>query len=356
MSTIELEANEAETTSGRPPLRDLSSVAGALAGLKAFPAVVAQVRMVVADPMSAAADVARLVESDVGLVTDILRVVNAPASGLSSRCTSVRHAVSLLGMRRVSEVVAGAAALAFVEEATVPHPALAGHAIASAGVARLLAPLISLSADEAFTVGLIHDVGAMLIVQSEDPFYDRLIEQTARGEEPSVDDEEAIMGFDHGALGGEVVRQWNLPDPLPQVLTLHHRWDDALKAGGAVAAMVALIRVSDALVAATGDMPTPVLGDLDQVFGREPAFAYLGFSREEIFNLWPALVKTSDRAFVLGTAESADLQQPEATPAIATPVRAPDPDASGSPGLGVYIAAFALIASLLMGVLFFTHH
>ena len=349
MSMIELETDEPE---GRPPLRDLASVAGALAGLKPFPAVVAQVRAVVADPMSAAADVARLVESDVGLVTDILRVVNAPASGLSSRCTSVRHAVSLLGMRRVSEVVAGAAALSFVESATVPHPALAGHAIASAGVARLLAPIISLSADEAFTVGLIHDVGAMLIVQSDDPFYDRLIEQTARGEEPAVEDEQAIMGFDHGALGGEVVRQWNLPDPLPQVLALHHRWADAVEVGGAVAAMVALIRVSDALVAATGDMPAPVLGDLDQVFGREPAFAYLGFSREEIFNLWPALVKTSDRAFVLGTADGLEPQEATPAPAVAAPVRSREP---ASPKLGIWIAAFAVIASLLVGVLFITH-
>ncbi len=36
------------------------------------------------------------------------------------------------------------------------------------------------------------------------------------------------MGFDHGALGGEVLRRWHLPAPAPQVVELHHRWEDAL--------------------------------------------------------------------------------------------------------------------------------
>jgi len=217
-------------------------------------------------------------------VTDLLRVVNAPASGLTQRCMTVRHAISLLGLKRVSAVVASAAALAFVEEATAPHPALAGHAIAVAGISRLLAPIIGLPADEAFTVGLLHDVGAMLVMQTNDPFYDALIEQTANGEEPSVDEERALMGFDHGALGGEVLRQWHMPAPLPQVVTLHHRWEEALAEGGAVSAMVALIRVADALVTNVAEHPEPRLGDLDRMF-EEPAFGYLGLAREEIFNL-----------------------------------------------------------------------
>jgi HD-like signal output (HDOD) protein len=332
----------------RTVTRDVSVVAASFAGVRPFPAVVAHVRSLAADPSCAAADVARLLEGDVGLVSDLLRVVNAPASGLAQRCTSVRHAVSLLGLKRVSDVVAGAAALAFVEEATSPHPALAAHAIATAGVARLLAPIIGLSPDEAFTVGLLHDVGAMLVVQTNDPFYEELVEQTAFGEEPSVADEQALMGFDHGALGGEVLRKWHMPEPLPQVVTLHHRWEAALAAGGAVAAMVALIRVSDVLVVATGEHPVPRLADLD-AFLEEPAFAYLGLTREEIFNLWPALLRTSDKAFVIGTA--AEPPEPTMAPLPTATVLAP-PQARGSK-LGLWIALFACFATVLAAVLFY---
>ncbi len=334
--------------SGRAITRDLGVVAGALASLKPFPAVVELVRLKAADPGSAPADVARLVEGDVGLVTDLLRVVNAPASGLAQRCTSVRHAVSLLGLKRVSAVVTGAAALAFVEEATAPHPSLASHAIAVAGIARLLAPIIGLPPDEAFTVGLLHDVGAMLVAQTSDPFYDALIEQTALGEEPSVDDERALMGFDHGALGGEVLRKWHMPVPLPQVVTLHHRWEDALAEGGAVTAMVALLRVADALVAAAAELAEPRLSDLDRTL-EEPAFGYLGLTREEIHNLWPAIRKTTDKAFVVGDAEPAEEVPPPSTAAVI----AKAPPVEESSKVGMWIGLAAVVAMGILGFVLF---
>ncbi|HSO36564.1 MAG TPA: HDOD domain-containing protein [Labilithrix sp.] len=351
-STARLD-HEPKPTSGRAITRDLAAVAGELAGLRPFPAVVELVRSVAANPASSPADVARLVEGDVGLVTDLLRVVNAPASGLSQRCTSVRHAVSLLGLKRVSAVVTSAAALAFVEHATAQDPALARHSLAVAGVARLLAPIIGLPADEAFTVGLLHDVGSMLVVQTDDPFYEALLEQTAPGEEPSVQDERALMGFDHGALGGEVLRTWHMPAPLPQVVTLHHRWEDALAEGGAVCAMVALIRVAEALVFATGTLAEPRLSDLDRLY-EEPAFAYLGLAREEIFNLWAALQKASDRAYVVGDAQPREEPAPAPAPAPA-PMAARtviQPAAEGSQ-LGLWLGLGAVVATVIVAMLYF---
>lgn len=305
--------NNKSLAAGASVTRDLTVLASALAGVRPYPQVVEQVRSAARDPRSAAMDIARIVEGDVGTATDVLRVANAPASGLAQRCTSVRHAVSLLGLKRVTEVVAGAAALAFVEQSTTQHPALASHALAVAGVSRLLAPIVAMSADEAFTLGLLHDVGALLVVQSEDPFYEGLIDQAPPGEEPSVEDERALMGFDHGALGAEVLRQWNVPEPLPQVVALHHLWDEALAAGGAVTTMVAVLRVADVLVAVLEGTPEPRLDDLDPLF-TEPAFAHLGLTREELFRMWPGLRRACSKAFVI--AESDEDYAPRAAPAL----------------------------------------
>ena len=269
--------------------RDLKVLASALTGVRPFPAVVEQVRALARDPSTALSDMGRLVEQDVGIATNLLRVANAPASGLTQRCTSVRHAVSLLGTTRVAEVAAAAAALAFVEESTEAHPALAAHALGVAGVAQMLAPIIGLSPDEAFTMGLLHDVGAILVLQSGDPFYDGLIEDAPLGDEPDVDDEIALMGFDHGSLGGEVLRQWRLPAPLPEVVALHHRWEAALDAGGAVAAMVALLRSAEKIASALERVIDPRLDDIQVLFDQEPALGHIGLSREELFRLWPAM-------------------------------------------------------------------
>lgn len=336
---------------------DVSAMGSLLAGLRPFPHVVELVRVLAADPRSAPRDIATVVEGDVGVAADVLRVANAPASGLTQRCVSVRHAVSLLGTRRVAEVVAGAAALAIVEQNSALHPSVGVHAIAVGGAARLLAPIIGMSPDEAFTLGLLHDIGAMLVLQSGDPFYEGLIEHSPSGEEPSVDDERALMGFDHGALGGEVLRQWRMPAPLPEVVTLHHRWEAALEAGGAITAQVAIVRAAEKLVDMVSALSEPSLDQLSPLF-EEPAFAHIGITRQEIHTLWPALRQACDKAFVVA---SRDGQQPDAGVANDHDVvRAPDaqvivpmpaPSAQATPAIVWWIALAAFVATAVVGVL-----
>jgi putative nucleotidyltransferase with HDIG domain len=298
-------------------------------------------------------EIACVVELDVGVATDLLRIANAPTSALAQKCTSIRHAASLLGLRRVCQLVESAAALAFVEKAASEFPELAARVLAVAGVARMLAHITGVSPDDVFTAALLHDVGVLLLVQSEDPFYDGLMDHDAIGEEPSVEDEVRLMGFDHAALGAAVVRNWNLPEPLPQVVALHHDWEGALEAGGAVCAMVALLRVADRLVPALRAFDRPTLDDLKALADAEPAFAHLGLTREELFRSWEGLRNAADRASLTGDAPP--LASP-ASPLVRSrgraPLAAPEAAASASPpwavlGVAAAVALAAVVVVLL---------
>ena len=279
----------------RVAVRDVTTLASTLARVRPFPAVVESVRKAAADPSAGIRDVVKFLEGDVGVATDLLRVANAPTSALTQRCTSVRHAAALLGLQRVVELVASAAALAYVESSASGIPELAHRTLAVAGLARTLAPITGISPDAAFTAGLLHDIGMLLLVQSEDPFYLGLIESPGFAAEPSIEDERALMGFDHAALGAAVARAWNLPSPLPQVIGLHHDWEGALQAGGAVAAMVALVRAGDALVPVLEEFATPSLDDLNGLL-QEPAFAHLGLTRIEVHGMWESLRRACAKA------------------------------------------------------------
>ena len=292
------------------PVRDVTSLASTLAGFKPYPAVVEAIRRAAADPNTGVRDVVRLLETDVGVATDLLRVANAASSGLSEKCTSIRHAASLLGMKRVVELVASAAALSYVEKGSAEFPELASHALGVAGIARAFAPITGLTPDEAFTAGLLHDIGVLLLVQSDDIFYKGLIESTGRAEEPSRAEEIALMGFDHASLGEAVARAWNLPDPIPRVIGLHHDWEGALVAGGAICAMVALLRIGDTLMPALEALPNPALDDLKPLFD-EPAFGYLGLTREELYRMWGSLRLACDRANVVTTTPDVPPWRPE---------------------------------------------
>lgn len=305
----------------RVAVRDVTTLASSLARMRPFPAVVESVRKAAADPSAGIRDVVRFLEGDVGVATDLLRVANAPTSALTQRCTSVRHAAALLGLQRVVELVASAAALAYVESSTGAVPELAQRTLAVAGLARTLAPITGISPDAAFTAGLLHDIGMLLLVQSEDPFYLGLVESPGFGDEPSIDEERALMGFDHAALGEAVARAWNLPSPLPQVIGLHHDWERALEAGGAVGVMIALVRAGEALVPALDALPTPSLDDLNGLL-REPAFAHLGLTRIEIHGMWESLRRASAKVNVV-CEPSADLGASTriVTPSGTVPIR-----------------------------------
>jgi HD-like signal output (HDOD) protein len=281
--------------------RDVTSLAASLTRLRPFPGAVEAVRKLAADPDTSVSEIACVVELDVGVATDLLRIANAPTSALAQKCTSIRHAASLLGLRRVVQLVESAAALAFIEGTASEFPELANRVLAVAGVARMLAYITGVPPDDVFTAALLHDVGVLLLVQSEDPFYDGLMDSDVIGAEPSIEDEIALMGFDHASLGAAVVKNWNLPAPLPQVVGLHHDWEGAVEVGGVVCAMVALLRVSDLIVPMLRTHPNPTLDDLTPLVA-DPAFAHLGLTREELFRSWEGLRKAEDKATLLGEA------------------------------------------------------
>jgi hypothetical protein len=185
----------------------------------------------------------------------------------------------------------------------------------------------------------------LLLVQSEDPFYEGLLESDTCGEEPSLEDEVALMGFDHAELGAAVVRNWNLPQPLPQIVALHHDWEGALRAGGAVCAMVALLRAAERIVPVLRTLREPTLDDLTPLLAAEPAFAHLGITREELFRSWEGLRRASEKASLLGDAPSV---QVTSTPFVRPPPRAVDPpriSVPAAPPTWMVMGAVAAVAA-----------
>ncbi len=339
-----------------PRRRDVSALAATLTGLKPFPRSVAVVRKLASAPEASVGIIAAAIERDVSVSMDLLRIANSPTSALTQKCNSVRHAATLLGIRRVCQVVESAAALAVVEATAADYPGLAARVLAVAGVARMLAPIAAMSPDDVFTAALLHDVGVLLLVQSEDPFYEGLIDPEF-GDEPNVADEAALMGFDHAELGGAVIRSWNLPDPLPRVVELHHDWEAAAKEGGAVCATVALLRVADVLVPALARMPTPTLDELTPLLA-EPAFAHLGLTREELFRTWDGLRRAMDKASLVGeqapSENAAPTSSKEAAPSPPSEARAKRPTPAPERGhswLLMGAAAAVVVAGALAAVL-----
>lgn len=204
-----------------------------------------------------------LVESDVLISARTLRVANSSFYGLPQQVDSVAHAVALVGMRSLQSM---ALAAAVMEQFRSSDPQLQKtlahhwkHAVAVAVCARKLAPRAKLSPETAFTAGLLHDIGRLLMATLDPARYQQGVSAQGQANEAASPDvapmllaERQVWGFDHCQAGNLLASLWKLPPALSQTMALHH--DCGHPEAGS---MVRLVHVANAVAHALDLLQDP---------------------------------------------------------------------------------------------------
>ena len=121
-------------------------------------------------------EVVKAIKCDNILTAKLLRACNSPYFGLDEPVASVDQAVMILGHQQIMHIVL---TLAFGSAMVVPLPGYAveaselwRHSLITAAAAEIIAaesPGISVGAPVAFTVGLLHDIGKLVMSQALSP-------------------------------------------------------------------------------------------------------------------------------------------------------------------------------------------
>lgn len=161
-------------------------------------------------PAEGGGDISRTVMLDPALTAAVLRAANAAHLGYSRRIGGVRQATVMLGGTLVASLAAGRVAdLVFDPDPPAYPDWLWPHSLAVAASSAVLAKICDESVDDAFTAGLLHDVGWLLAA-------------TNRADLDDGDQE-------HATAGAELLSRWNFPDRLVASVQHHH-----LRAGALV--------------------------------------------------------------------------------------------------------------------------
>lgn len=175
-------------------------------------------------------DVVQIMRFDNVLTAKLLRACNSSAFGFSEAVASVDQAVLLLGHQQILQIVL---TLEFSATMTVP---LAGyaveakelwhHSLATASAAELLAKGgLDTDADSAvaFTAGLLHDIGKLVMNQALTEETQELIRDRINNEQISrVEAERAVLGTDHAEAGAVLLQSWKLPEEIVEAVKNHH--------------------------------------------------------------------------------------------------------------------------------------
>jgi putative nucleotidyltransferase with HDIG domain len=172
-----------------------------------------------------------LLRSDAILTAKLMRLCNSPAMGLQGRITSVDHAVMLLGQQGVLSLITS---LAFGSAMSVALPAyslkakeLWRHALFTASAAEAAAAKgigLEVNTSLAFTAGLLHDIGKVLMAHVLPAQAQSAIQSHISAEGlGSVQAEREVIGTDHAEVGACLLYVWRLPDFIVEGVAHHHQ-------------------------------------------------------------------------------------------------------------------------------------
>jgi putative nucleotidyltransferase with HDIG domain len=211
------------------------------------------------------------INTDPAIVSRLLAGANASAFGLAAPVDSARQAFMVLGENRVVSIILATALIERYNE--FDSRGLWRHTLGVATCARALAERLDFSPEMAFTGGLLHDIGKLLMLTAAPTAYATVLQLHQTEDMPIVAAELSVFGYDHAAAGGQLATQWNLPYEISEAIAAHHNPDDYSSELGD------LIHVANVLSHALdlGDPPGNRVPDLS-----ERTCASLGVS-------WPAL-------------------------------------------------------------------
>jgi putative nucleotidyltransferase with HDIG domain len=227
--------------------------------LPAQPATAEQVLRIVSNRKAGAADLARVVETDPALAARVLRLANSPYYGSPRRVSSTRHATVMLGFDTVRALAASAACSLLDGGVELGPDGFWRHAITTASTASVVARRIGLSTEDAFTVGLLHDLGAVLLHQRDEHAY--AVATAAPTVSEQVAAELAAFGATHADEGAAALDAWGFPEPFVEAIALHqHGIEEPKHALGRV------LRVAEAIALEHAPMPGyPSAPDVDRL-------------------------------------------------------------------------------------------
>jgi len=195
--------------------------------LPLMPQVAQKARKVVSDPKSSFSDLAMVIDTDQGIVTRVLKMANSPYYGMSGKISSVQHASVILGTKTLMEILTLACSSEILGSTLSGYDLDAGdlwkHSLATASGSQIIAKRLKPAlAYDAFSAGLIHDVGKIIL----DPYVLERKEAfntfAKDGTQSFLEAEKQILGFDHAELASEVCERWNIPSNIAKAIKYHH--------------------------------------------------------------------------------------------------------------------------------------
>lgn len=200
--------------------------------------------------------IAEVIRRDPSLSARLLRMVNSVYFGLSTRVNNIEEAVFYLGLRQIRELAMATPVLEELHRlqqnssVALPWKEPWMHSLATALLTReiLAGTPLQIDDDTDYLVGLLHNIGKIVMAHAFPEELRVLIEMNAQDPADYCAQERALIGWDHTQIGAHYATCHHLSEEIVVAIRHHHAPDAATRH----ALFPAAVQVADYLVRYAG--------------------------------------------------------------------------------------------------------
>lgn len=196
-----------------------------MTNLPSPPVVVSRTLQIIAGDNESVQSLAETIETDHALTAKLLRIANSAFYGMAQEIFTVRDAILIIGFDAVRSVAISAAAVTgvWVDDELFNMERFWKHSLSCGLFAEFIAKKIHYPTPEVvFTLGVLHDIGRVVIIQSLSQRYRDVISLMKEQHTYLWKAEREVLGFHHGEVGARLAENWHFPPAYSNAIRFHH--------------------------------------------------------------------------------------------------------------------------------------
>ncbi len=194
--------------------------------LPTFDTTVVHIQKLIQSPDSNINMISEEVQKDISLTSNILKLANSAAFGLSYKIEDVEQAIQIIGLRELNNMLYSIGTKRIMENRYKAFEEVWETSTESAFLCSKLAKLKGINREKSNRLsiaGLLHDIGRVIFLSiAEDTVRSVIKIAGMRNESPDLVLEEAVIGVSHNTIGGLIAKKWKFPDSIQKSIEYHH--------------------------------------------------------------------------------------------------------------------------------------
>jgi len=204
------------------PGKDWKEIVAWVGDLPPLPHVAAQALSLIEDPDTTAAKLTELLGGDTALAARVLKIANSAMFSRQREITTINQAIMTIGFKTLKGIIVAATLRQLNRKFGKVEQMLWENSTCTAMGARYIAGKLKRPyMEEAFLLGLLHDLGKLVLMRQVPKEYEGIVEKTKKGAGFN-ETEQAEFGFAHPLIGALVAKKWNFSLETCQAILHHH--------------------------------------------------------------------------------------------------------------------------------------